>query len=117
LGRRTFEHETRGFGELGIFHGDGDFCEAHRGALCGTVEDAVRHAFGTEGLVALLAEDPTDGVDDIRLAAAVGTDDASGAGAREGDHGPFAKGLKANNFDFTELQQGVLFVVKLALRA
>ena len=117
MGRRTFEHETRGFGELGIFHGDGDFCEAHRGALCSAVEDAVRHAFGTQGLVALLAEDPADGVDDIGLAAAIGADDASGAGAGKGDHGPFAKGLKANNFDFAELQQGVPFVVSLALRA
>ena len=66
--------------------------------------------------MALFTENPTDGVDDIGLAAAVGADDASGANAAKGDDGPLAKGLKANDFDFSKLKQGVPFGRKLLVR-
>ena len=66
--------------------------------------------------MALLPENPTDGVDDIGLAAAVGTDDASGADTAEGDDGPLAEGLKADDFDFSKLKQGVPFGRELLLR-
>ena len=64
----------------------------------------------------LLAENPTDRIDDIGLAAAVGTDDAGGANAAKGDDSPFAEGLKANDFDFSKLKQVVPFSRKLLLR-
>ena len=61
--------------------------------------------------MALFAQHPTDGVHDIRLSAAVGPDDTRGAGPAEGDDSPFAEGLEAYNLDFTQLEQGVPFVV------
>ena len=115
-GGRVFQNKTCGFGEFRVFHRDGDFGETHGRALRGAVEDAVGHAFGTEGLVALLTEDPANGVYDIGLATAIGAHDAGGAGATEGDHGPLAKRLKANDFNFAQLEQGVPFCRELPLR-
>ena len=65
-----------GFGEFGIDQGELHLGDAHRGALDSAVEDAVGHALGAQELVALLAQDPGNGVDDVGLAAAVGADDA-----------------------------------------
>jgi len=66
--------------------------------------------------MALFAQHPTDGVYYVGFAAAVWTNDAGGAVAAKGDHGPFAEGLKANNFDFSELKQGFPFCRELPLR-
>jgi hypothetical protein len=66
--------------------------------------------------VALFADDPANCVDDVGFAAAVRADDAGGAGATESDHGPLAKRLESNNFDFAQLKQGVPFCRELALR-
>jgi hypothetical protein len=66
--------------------------------------------------VALFAENPTDGIYYVGLAATIGPDDAGGAGAAEGDHGPLAEGLETYNFDFTKLKQGVPFCREQPLR-
>ena len=57
----------------------------------------------------LLAQNPGNGVNDVRFAASVGADDASRTGATKRDDGPFAERLKANDFDFSQLQQDVPF--------
>jgi len=59
--------------------------------------------------MALFAENPGDGVNDVGFAAAVGADDARGTRPAERDHGAFAKRLKANDFDFSQLQQDIPF--------
>jgi len=59
--------------------------------------------------MALLAEDPGDGVHDVGLAAAVWPDNAGRARPAEGDHGALTKRLKTNDFDFSQLQQDVPF--------
>src|SRR5580704_16309642 len=106
---RTFEDESCGFGQLGIFHSDSYFRHTQRRPPGGAVEDAICHTLGAEGLVALLAEYPGDGVDHVGFAAPVGPNDAGRAGAAEGDHCAVTKGLKANDFHFSELKQDVPF--------
>src|SRR5580693_5236754 len=59
--------------------------------------------------MALFAEDPGDGVHDVGLAATVRADDAGRARAAESDHGALTKRLKANDFDFSQLQQDIPF--------
>ena len=64
---------------LAVGEGDGDLGEAEGLAGVGAVEHHV-HELGTaDGRRALLAEHPTDGVGDVRLAAAVGPDDGDHA--------------------------------------
>jgi len=59
--------------------------------------------------MALFAENPGDGVNDVGFAAAVRADDARGTRPAERDHGAFAERLKANDFDFSQLQQDIPF--------
>ena len=54
---------------------DGDLGGAGRGPAAGAVEDHVAHVLQAHERRALFAEDPQQGVDDVRLAAAVGPDD------------------------------------------
>ena len=65
--------------------------------------------------MALLAENPGDGIHDDGFAAAVRPDDARCAGPAERDYGALAERLKANDFDFSQLQQDVPFVPQIAL--
>ena len=66
--------------------------------------------------MALLAQHPADRVHHVRLPAAVRPHDAGRAGAAERDHGAFAERLKANDFYFSQLKQGVPFCRVLPLR-
>jgi hypothetical protein len=59
--------------------------------------------------MALFAENPGNGIHDVGFAAAVRPDDAGRAGSAERDHGALAKRLKANDFNFSQLQQDVPF--------
>src|SRR5207302_2252097 len=52
--RSAFHHEPRRFRQLRIFHRDGHFRHAQRRALGRSIEDTIRHALGTQRLVALL---------------------------------------------------------------
>jgi hypothetical protein len=108
--RGAFKDEPRCFRQLGVFHGDGYFSHSQRGPLDGPIEDAVGHPLGAERLVALLAEYPGNGVDHVGFAAAVRPDDACRARAAKSHHGAVTKGLKANNFHFSELKQDVPFL-------
>ena len=114
LDRRALEDETGGFCQLGILHGDGHFGHAEGRALGRSIEDAIGHTLSAEGLVALLAENPGDGVNYVGFAATVGPDDAGGAGAAKGDYGAVTKRLKANDFYFSQLKQVVPFLSRFA---
>ena len=58
-----------------IVKGDGDLSQASPRATLRTREDHVLSPTRSHGRVALLAQNPADGVGDVGLAAAVGTDD------------------------------------------
>jgi hypothetical protein len=66
--------------------------------------------------VALFAQHPGDSIYDVGFAAAVGSDDAGGAGAAEGHYGALTKRLKANDFHFSQLKQDVPFWSSIASR-
>ncbi len=99
---RTFENFRDSLGQFRIHERQRDFGEAHRRALGGAVEDAVRHALGPQHLVALFAQHPSDGVHHVGLAAAVGADDARDPAAGEGDWRLLAEGFESQQFDFAE---------------
>ena len=58
-----------------VVEDQGHLGEAQRLALVGPREDDVLHLLAAQAGGALLAEHPLDGVDDVALAAAVGSDD------------------------------------------
>jgi len=70
-----------------------------------TGEDDVLHGPGAEGFGALLTQDPTDGVHDVRLAATVGADDGRDARAQV-DAGPVGEALESVGDDFLEVHRG-----------
>ena len=65
---------------LALGHDQGDLGELGRLAGVGALEDDVLHLAAAQGLGALLAQHPADGVGDVALAAAVGTDDGGHTG-------------------------------------
>ena len=60
--------------------------------------------------MALLAQNPRNGVDDIRLAAAIGADNAREPAAAESYLRLFAKRFKAHQFDFAQFKQDFPFM-------
>ena len=60
--------------------------------------------------MALFAQNPRNGVDDIGLAAAIWPDDAGEPAAAEGYLRLFAKRFEANEFDFAQFKQDFPFV-------
>jgi hypothetical protein len=60
--------------------------------------------------VALLAQNPRNGVHNIGFAAAIGADDAGQAAAAEGNLRLFAKGFEANELDFAQFKQDFPFM-------
>ncbi len=71
LERRAIQNFGSGFGEFRINQSNDDFGKAERRPLGSAIKDAVGHAFGAQELMALLAEHPGNGVDDIGLTAAI----------------------------------------------
>src|ERR1700693_129602 len=104
------QHEPCGFGQLGVFHGDGDFGKSQRGTFHCAIKNAIGHAFGTKRFVALFSEHPGDSVHDIGLAAAVRAHDTGCPRAAEGHNGAFTERFEADDFDFSKLKQGFLFI-------
>ncbi len=82
---------------LAVGERDADFGHAERLAVVGAVEDAVFHLGAAEGLGALLAEHPADGVGDVALAAAVRADDG-GHARLEFELGLVRKALESDHF-------------------
>ncbi|OQB95849.1 MAG: hypothetical protein BWX86_01052 [Verrucomicrobia bacterium ADurb.Bin122] len=70
-----------------------DFAQLRRFAGVGALENDVLHLAAAQGLGALFAQHPADGVGDVGLAAAIGTDDGGDAGF-ETQRRRVRKGLK-----------------------
>src|SRR5690606_16464048 len=68
--------------------------EAHRALPAGAVEDEVRLVLSSEGCRSTAAGSPPEGVDDVRLARSVGSDDGCDAGS-ELDGGAVPEALEA----------------------
>ena len=73
----------------------------HRLAAVGAVEHHVGHGIAAQMLGRDLAHHPADGVDDVRLAAAVRADDADQVGV-DGDDGGIDERLETGEFDRLE---------------
>ncbi len=86
-----------GQGSVGVVQGQSGLGEANGSPLLGTAEDHVLHFRPPEGLGALLAQHPEDGVGDIRLAGAVGADNG-GDIVTEADQGLIREGFEALQF-------------------
>ena len=92
---------------LGIDHRHRDRGHPDRLAFARTGEDHVFHPAAAQALGALLAENPTDGVAEVRFAAAVRTDNGRDAGAVKRISSG-RKRLKPLDFNALELEQWVL---------
>jgi len=66
--------------------------------------------------VALLAQDPGDGVHNIGFAAAVRPDDARQPAAAEGDLGLLTERFEAHQLDFAQFQQDFPFMASAGVR-
>ena len=88
---------------LGVVDGQRYLAHPQGLAAPGAGEDHVLHAVAADGAGALLAEDPPDRLDDVGLAAAVGTHDPRDPGA-EGDLGLVEEGLEAEDVEMGQAQ-------------
>jgi len=71
---------------------------SHRLACAGAIENDIRHGLSTQHLGRALSHDPTHGIDDVGLTAAIGTDDSNQvAGKLYG--GRIDKGFKTRQLD------------------
>ena len=77
-----------------VLEGQRDLRHAAGRNLLVAVEDHVLHRLAAQVFGALLAQDPADGVDDVRLSAAVGANDARNA-ARKIQDRTMDEGLEA----------------------
>jgi len=84
---------------LGIDEGHSDLCHAERLAIPRPGKDHVLHASAAQALGRLFAEHPSDGVAQVRLAAAVRADHRRQAAARKTHLGAVAKRLKPLDFN------------------
>src|SRR5271169_1371205 len=108
------QHKLRRLREFWINEGQSYFRQAQWGPLGCPVKNAVGHPLGAKRFVALLAQNPRDGVHNIGLAAAIGTDDAGEAAAAEGNLRLFAKRFEPNEFDFAQFKQDFPFMASAA---
>ncbi len=110
LGRAVAEEAAadRDFGVLrgqhpvGVFDRQLHLRHAERAPVGRAVKDEVLHLLRPEHGGTLLADDPADGVDDVRLAAPVRPDDGGHAGV-ERERGLIRKALEALQFEFAEV--------------
>ncbi len=87
----------RSEGTVAVVDDDGDLGKAHRGTFLGTAENHVLHlAHAQEGSL-LFAQNPTDGVGNVRLAATVRTNHGGKSLRREVNFRPLGKGLESKN--------------------
>jgi len=81
-----------------IFQEEGDIGHAERRTAVIPGKDHITHLLTTEVFGALLAQNPAQGVDNIRLSAAVGTDDG-GNSFRKGERRLLLKRFKSEEFE------------------
>ncbi len=84
-------------------HGDGRHTDGFTIPSAG--EDDIFHTAAAEALGRLFAEDPADGVGQVGLAAAVGADDGSDAGAVEPHLGAVDEGFESLDFYSSQFEQ------------
>ena len=82
---------------------------AERLSIAGAGENHVLHAGAAEALGALLAEDPADGIAEVRFSAAVRADDGGDAGTVESHVGAVVKRLEALDIDAFKFEHGSPF--------
>ena len=92
---------------IGLLEGQHDLGEVERRALRVAAEDDVLHLLGAQMLDALLAERPADRVGDVRLAAAVRTDDRVET-RRQGEARVIAKRFETEQLDLTDAHTHLL---------
>ena len=85
--------------DFGIDQGERHLGHAGGLALARAGEDDVLHVDAAQQSRRLLAQHPGDGVGDVRLAAAVGTDDGGDAFALEAEVGAVAERLEAEDLE------------------
>ena len=66
--------------------------------------------------MALLAQDPGNGVHNVGFTAAVGPDDARQPAPAEGDLGLLTERFEAHQFDFAQFEQGFPFMASTVVR-
>ena len=86
-----------GQGPVGVVQGQGRLREAQLGALGGAAEDHILHFRAPEGLSALFAHYPKNGIGNIGFSGAVGTHNGRNIVAKA-DHRLIREGLKALQF-------------------
>ena len=96
--------ERGGRAAVGIVEQEGDFGVVARGALAGAAENDVLHARAAHVLERRLAHHPAQRLDQIRLAAAVGTDDA-GQARLDLEIGRIAEALEAGQAQALEFHR------------
>ena len=89
----------------GIIERERGFGKAEAASRLAAGEDDVGHLAAAQAAGALLAEDPLDGVDDVRLAATVRTDD-DGHARIELEPGPVGERFESEDFEFLKFQSG-----------
>jgi hypothetical protein len=89
-------------GAVRVFEGQHDLGNVARRPRAGAGEDDVLHLAAAHLLGRGLAHHPLHGFDEVRLAAAVGTDDAGHAGL-DGELRRIDEGLEAGEPEFVEL--------------
>ena len=90
---------------IGIDQRHGDIGHAERFAVASSCEDHVFHARAAQALGRLLAEHPRDGVGNVRLAAAVRSDDGGDALPVKLEFGAVTERLEAENLKFLQFEQ------------
>jgi hypothetical protein len=96
------KHKLGSFGQFLIQERQRNFREPQRRPLRRPIKNAIGHALRAQRLVALLAQNPRNGVDYIRFPAAIGSDNASQPRAAKRDLRFFAKRFESDKFDFTQ---------------
>ena len=96
--------EGGGRGAVGIVEIEADFRRVAGGAIAGAGEDDVVHAGRAHVLVGVLAHDPAEGLDEVRLAAAIRSDNA-GQAALDDEFGGFDEGLEADEAEAVEFHR------------
>ena len=100
---------------VGIVEIKADLGRIAGGAIAGAGEDDVVHAGRTHVLVGVLAHDPTERFDEVRLAAAVRPDNA-GQAAFDDEFGGFDERLEADDTQAVEFHRAILPFAPLAGR-
>jgi hypothetical protein len=85
------KHKLGSLGQLRVDERQRNFRKPEGRPLGGPIKNTVRHALGAQRFVALLAQNPRNGIHNIGLAAAIRSDNARKAGAAKSDLRFFAE--------------------------